>query len=111
MYKKLEKLTLLLILFAVGITLWCLVLKLYKDKNLAEVCTYEVEATIDLVEHEKSTDVYGHEYHKYIGRMIYSYNEKDYRTSIMDDNLEGKKYGDKVVILINPEKPEEAILK
>lgn len=110
MYEKLEKLTLWLLLFAVGVTLWCYIMFIYEEYILNKVCTETVEATIVDREDLLCTDSNGNEYTDYSAMIIYEFGGNEYDNIVVHDKLKELSAGDTISIRVNPDKATELLI-
>ena len=110
MYTKLEKITIGLIILAVGVVVWCLVLTKYEEYRLNKVCTERVEATIVDTTELLHTDVNGGVDIDYSATIIYKFNDIEYDSIITNDKLKELSTGDTINIRINPDKATELLV-
>ena len=110
MYEKLEKITLGLLLFAMGVVVWCSVLFIYEEYRLNKACTETVEATIVDREDLLCTDSKGNDYTDYSATIIYKFNDIEYDSIITNDKLKELSAGDTISIRVNPDRATELLV-
>ena len=110
MYEKLEKITLGLLLFAMGVVVWCSALFIYEEYRLNKACTETVEATIVDREDLLCTDSNGNEYTDFSAMIIYEFGGNEYDSIVVHDKLKELSAGDTISIRVNPDRATELLV-